>query len=296
MLRTSLMTSGFICALLWVVACDRPALSDAAAERTPPPQRIISLAPSLTELLFALGVGDRIVGVTTHCDRPPEARQLPQVGDITQLSLEAIASLAPDLILVNSLALEEALQPLRDRVRIITVPTDNLDQVLASVELVGDAVGRPETARELKKQHAATLDAARSRRGNRTGARVLVVVQRDPFFVAGHGSYVHELLELLGYENAAAGLNAAWPCVSAEALIQMAPDALVDAAPNASATEANGDEEALAYWNQFPNLPAVKTTRVRRLKSDSVVRPGPSLKEALEALEQSIAPDSGDRP
>ena len=115
--------------------------------------------------------------------------------------------------------------------------------------------------------------------------RVLFVVQRDPFFVAGPGSYVDELLAALGYENAARDLGSAWPSISAEALLELAPDVLVDAAI--------GDEsdDPRDYWRRFESLPAVKSGRVRRMSSDAVVRPGPAIGEALDALADSIGPE-----
>lgn len=249
--------------------------------------RVVSLAPSLTETLYVLDAEDVVLAVTSHCDRPPAAKEKPHVGDVTQLSLERIAGLEPDLVLVNSVAHVEMLAPLAARVPVRFVPTDDIPQVLDAVVAVGEAVGRGAAARALRTRLEEEVAARRAGAADRSGTRVLFVVQRDPFFVAGPGSYVDQLLDVLGYANAADGLARPWPNVSAEALIEMAPDVLVDAAIGVD------EADPLAYWERFESLPAVRSGRVHRMRDDVVVRPGPAIAEALDALERSIAPEDG---
>lgn len=246
-------------------------------------RRVVSLAPSITETLYALGADDVLIAVTSRCDRPPAAKRKPHVGDVTQLSLEQIAGLEPDLILVNSVTHVEMLRPLAERVRVTFVPTDNIEQVRDGVTVIGDAVGRPAAGQALRLRLERELAARRAAAADHAGTRVLFVIQRDPFFIAGPGSYVDGLLRALGYRNAADRLGQPWPNVSAEALLEMAPDVLVDAAIGEDDTA-----DPLAYWSRFESLPAVKNGRVRLLQDDVVVRPGPALAEALDVLERSI--------
>jgi iron complex transport system substrate-binding protein len=212
------------------------------------------------------------------------------------LSRETVASLEPDLVISNATGTSEALGPLRERMRVLQVPTDTLEDLLRAVVTVGKAVGREDAARALRGRMEDVVEAARLRGRKRaaTRRRVLVVVQRDPFFVAGPGSYVDSLLEVLGWKNAAAGLGKAWPTISAEALLGLAPDAIVDAAPNAPGASGDTDAEARTYWSRYESLPAVKQGRIRRLRDDAAVRPGPALQAALEVLDASIAPEKGE--
>jgi len=262
-----------------LVACSEkgpPAAAPGAATR------VVSLAPSLTETLYALGAEDALLAVTSLCDRPPAAKEKPHVGDLTQLSLERIAGLEPDLVLVNSVTHLEMLAPLKERFRVEFVPTDDIGLVLDAILSIGDAVGKEEEAAALRGRLERELAERRAGAEDRAGTRVLFVLQRDPFFVAGPGSYVDELLRALGYENAAASLARPWPNVSAEALLEMAPDVLVDAAIGVD------EADPLAYWQRFESLPAVRAGAVRRMADDVVVRPGPSIGEALDSLERTI--------
>jgi iron complex transport system substrate-binding protein len=265
-----------------------PAPPPAAA----PARRIVSLAPSHTELIFALGAGEQVVGVTRFCDRPAAARARTVVGDSRALSLETLAALRPDLVVLNAEAVAAALGPMRDRVRVLAVPTDTLPQLLDAVDVLGRAAGREARAAALRGEIDAALAAARDRNASRPRTRVLLVVQHDPFCVAGGGSYVDALLRALGCENAAGDLAEAWPMLAAEALLARAPDAVVDASLGPTG-EAASPEEVRAWWTtRFPVLGAVKEGRVRPLRDDAALRPGPAVAEALRALEEAVGAPS----
>ncbi|MCK6480753.1 MAG: helical backbone metal receptor [Planctomycetes bacterium] len=255
-----------------------------------PATRVVSLAPSHTELLFALGAGPSVVGVTRFCDRPPEARTRTVLGDARSVNLETLAALRPDLVVLNAEGVESALGPMRGRVRVLAVPTDTLAQLLDAVGLLGRAVGREERARDLRASMEKALAAARARNAGRPTTRVLLVVQQEPFFVAGGGSYVHSLLEALGCGNAAADFPDPWPTLSAEAILGRAPDVVLDAALG-STGRGGTDAEVRRWWEErFPHLPAVKAGRVRALRDEAVLRPGPDLEGALRALEEAVGP------
>jgi ABC-type Fe3+-hydroxamate transport system substrate-binding protein len=135
------------------------------------------------------------------------------------------------------------------------------------------------------------LAAARERAKGRPRRRTLVVVQREPFMVAGRGAYVHDLLEALGAENAAGDIEAAWPAVSAEALVARAPEAILDASLGPDGATGKGDAAVRAWWAAYPSLPAVREGRARALGNDAALRPGPSVAEAIAALEAGIFPE-----
>ncbi len=296
---------GPIPALALLLAAGVPCACSEAGSPPPataPARRVVSLAPSHTEILFALGAGDAVVGVTRFCDRPAEARLRPVVGDAVQVSAERVAALHPDLVVVNAAGTEASLAPLGDRVRVLRAPTDTLGDLLAAVDSLARAVGRVEEGRALRRRMEEALAAARERGRGRPPTRVLLVIQRDPFMVAGGGSYVHALLEALGCRNAAGDLAEAWPQVSAEALLAMAPDAIVEASPEVMAGRSAPGEAASAardaavreYWARFPRVPAVRDGRVRAIRDEAALRPGPALAEALATLEASVAPAAGE--
>lgn len=273
----------------------REARSHVRAERSGAmSQRIVSLAPAFTELLFALGAGDRVVGISRFCDRPPAVKDLPRVGDAKQVALEAIVSLHPDLILVNSTMLIELLRPLADRHRIEFVASSTVGEVLDSVEAVGAIVGANAAATELRARLEGELAAAAAKSkatangGARARGRVLVILQHQPFIVAGVGSYVDELIQALGWENAAAALETRWPTISDEALLQLSPDVILDVQVGRPSAEVHGE------WGRFKTVPAVVDRRVHRIGEASVVRPGPSMDRALKVLRKVLeAPASG---
>jgi iron complex transport system substrate-binding protein len=269
---------------LWWISC---AGEDRGVAPRGSPPRIVSLAPSLTELLFELGAGDQVVGVTSMCDRPAAARTKPQVGDSKAVSLESIAALQPDLVLVNSELLVESLSPLASRVDVRLVRTDNIALVLAAVLSVGEAVGRSAAAQALHQRLESAIARAKRDAADRASTAVLFVIQHNPFFVAGPGSYVDELLGVLGYRNAAAQLEGHWPCISEEAMLTLEPDVIVDAALERASIE-NGDGALLARWRRYRSLPAVRSGRITTLRDPVVVRPGPALESALQALERTI--------
>ncbi len=210
------------------------------------------------------------------------------VGDAQTVSQETVAALAPDLVVLNAEGTAAALGPLRSRLRVLAVPTDTLPQLLDAVGILGAAVGKADRARALRAEMEAALDAARKRNAGRPRTRVLLVVQHEPYFVAGGGSYVDALLRVLGCENAAGDLKAAWPTLSAEALLERAPEALVDASLGPTG-QAAAESEVRAWWGKrFPMLPAARDGRVRSLRDDAALRPGPGLEAALRTLEEAI--------
>ena len=289
---------GIALAVLTLTGCGSSERLERALSVDARHRRVVSLAPSLTETLFELGAGAQVVGVTNMCDRPAAARGRPAVGDSKHVSLESIAALEPHLILVNSEMLLESLAPLASRIDIQLVRTDNIGLVLDAVSTLGDAVGRQPRASELRARLESQLEQARRRAAKRPPTRVLFVVQHDPFYVAGPGSYVDELLTVLGYQNAAASLGEQWPCISEEALLTLSPDVIVDAALGLAESEQGIEATLLEYWQRFKTIPAVLAGRICMMADQVVVRPGPALGEALAVLERNIpgAPPPAEEP
>jgi iron complex transport system substrate-binding protein len=261
-----------------------------------PPRRIVSLAPSATEILFALGAGERVVGVDAFSDFPPEARELPRLGGLLDPDLEATLRLAPDLaVLVPSEA--EIARALREAgVRTLVVPHEDLADVERAILAIGRATGLHRRAERLAAAWRDELDRARVRRPDAGRPRVLFVVARDAGQVAsltaaGGRTYLDELIRFAGGRNVLAHSPVRYPQVSAEGVIRMHPDVIVEWAPAPPGSAGDGapaGSARAAEWEELPGVPAVEAGRVHVLHEDLWLRPGPRLPEALRRLRRLV--------
>jgi len=246
-------------------------------------QRVVSMNPSLTAILLALGAGDVLVGVDAYSARAePRVAGLPRVGGLADPDLEAVVALRPDLVvLVPSFEQRD----FRVRLRELGVPVRAFDpksfeEVLGTIRALGRAVGRPEAA-------AARLEAIRrARREVRAGVsersrpRTVLVLQRDPLFVVGRGSFIDEMLRVAGAENLGAELDAPYPRVALEWLVAREPEVILDASA--------AGVPAAEYWSRLPSLPAVREGRVVALGPGVATLPGPWLDRALWELARAV--------
>ncbi len=279
-----------LAAVLAVCGCgDRPdtappapepsvAVSDSVAR---PVGRVVSLVPTLTETVVELGAGELLVGIGRFDPDVPEQPDIPRLGDAFSVSLEAVAALEPDVVLVNGVRLAARLKPLEPAIRVEVLATDRIEDVLATIERLGAITDRPLAARALSDRLHAALTSARARARERAGPppSVLVVVQRRPLYTAGAASYLHELLEAIGARNAAGDLPEAWPVISDESVVARAPDVVLDASFGTSDPDARPEP-----------LTGLADARVLVLgkESEALFRAGPRLPEALEILERLV--------
>jgi len=281
----------FVVLALAATGVGATACGPATPERAPDAafERIVSLMPAVTETLIALGAGDRLVGIGRFDPPVPGRPDLPRLGDAFDVSLESVTGLEPDLVLLNSRRTAAALAPLAKVARVETVPTDRLADVLESIGRIGVLLGVEDRATALREGLEADLAAARARAAARIEApapTVLVVLQHRPFYVAGGGSYVHELLTVIGARNVTGDLVDAWPTLSAEALVARAPEVVLDASQG---VEPEADAAVIRErWERFETLPAVRSGRVHAVVGDALFRPGPRIPEALEQLEELV--------
>lgn len=250
----------------------------AAARAEAPARRVVSLNPSLTAIAIALGAREQLVGVDDYSARMPEAAGLPRVGGLYDPSLEAVVALAPDLVV---LVVSAEQRGFRERLEALGVPCLALapvsfDEVLGAIETLGRRLGREERARErvaaIRRTRARVEAAAREL----PPLRGILVLQRDPLFVAGGGTFVDEMLAALGVENLARRHSGPWPRLSREWLLAAGPELIIDASP--------GAEPAGPYWARWPSLPAVARGAVADVPEGVATLPGPALDEALLAL------------
>jgi len=265
-------------------------IEDIAGRRvtlTKRPERIVSLAPSTTETLFAQGLGDRLVGVDQSSNYPAAALDKPKIGTFSQPSIEQIVALAPDLVLAANLHLRSAVPALESRGVIVVVlnPVD-LPAVLDSVSLVGTLTDNANGAQQLRGEMEARIAAVEGRlRGVTVRPRAYVEITAK-FSAAGPTSYIGDLVVRAGGANIVDDRNAQYPTLGAETIVARDPEVIIltDAGPEVtSATVA-----ARAGWG---NITAVKAGRIVAVDAEVVNRAGPRVVEALEALAKAFHPE-----
>jgi len=260
------------------------------------PQRLISLAPSNTEILFALGLGSKVVAVgSSFDDYPPEAKSLPKVAepDVTKPNLEKIVALAPDLILMTGgdplpLELINRLEGLQLTV-LVLYPRD-IDGILKDIELIGTATGASKEAQALITNLRGRLDAviAKAKTATTKPKVFYEVDASNPArpFTAGPGSFIDAMLTLVGASNVAAGAKSPWAEFSAEELVRQDPEIIILGDANYGVTVAS--VQARPGWS---TLTAVKKGAIYPIDDNLVSRPGPRIVDGLEALARIVHPE-----
>lgn len=256
---------------------DRPSAPREPSEKVA--GRIVSINPSLTSILVALDAREALVGVDDYSARQQsEVAGLPTVGGLFNPSLEAVVALRPDVVVLVPSAeqrdFRERLQTLG--IRVATFENIHFDEVLENIERLGALTGRDRRARARIEAIVRTRAAAARVTAARRSPRVLLVLQRDPIFIVGRGSFLGEMVDVLGAENLGREFAAPYPQIAAEWLVASAPDVLIDLSP--------GSEDPVPHWSRWSSIPAVAQGRVLHLDPELVSLPGPYLDRSLEAL------------
>jgi iron complex transport system substrate-binding protein len=262
------------------------------------PLRVVSLAPSLSELVHALGAGELLVGRSRYCRHPPALLELPEVGGYLDLGWEFLLALEPDLVLLTP-EHGDVLQRLEILgVPALALPQNRLDELLEGCRIVGGALGRQEEGRRLAAALEDSLAAARERALQRSAPapRVLWIAGREPgpgpprgLWAIGSGSWLAELLSVVGARNAIDDPRPALPGLSRERLLQLDPDWILELAPQPEAGRSTAQRRA--DWERLPELGAVAAGRVVLLEDEAFVVPGPRLPRALRQLEALLQAD-----
>jgi iron complex transport system substrate-binding protein len=262
-----------------------------------PPERIVSTAPSITELLYALGLGNRVVGVTRFCRYPPEAQLKPKIGDYTSPNLEAIAALRPDLVIIQTNPVHLADRLAKLKLHVLEVDQENIAAIYKSIHDVGAATGTEHAATQLSDSILDGLGKIRNRVASLPRVRMMFVIGRSPnrldgLVVAGRASYLNEVIEIAGGENVFRDAVAGYPEVSLEEVMARNPEVIVDMGDMSDTVGVTEEHKrnVIALWNRIPNLAAVKQHRVFAVASDVFVVPGPRVIEAAKAFAEMLHP------
>jgi iron complex transport system substrate-binding protein len=250
--------------------------------------RIVSLAPSITETVFALGEGERLVGVTDYCDYPPEAAKKRRVGGISTPSFEAILALRPDLVLATSESnYAEHVQKLTTLgLPVYVIRPVDFETVLESIERIGGVLGREAAARERVAAMRQEADAIARSVAGVPRPRVLYVVWPNPLIAPGRGTLITELIQRAGGESVTGAEPLPYPRLSLETVVERRPERII-VGRHGQATA----QELLRGWEQLTAVAAVREGRVYAVDGDLVHRPGPRMIEALRALARALHPD-----
>jgi iron complex transport system substrate-binding protein len=256
--------------------------------RAAAPMRIVSLAPSVTETLFALGAGREVVGVSNYCDYPPAALKLPKVGSFLTPNIEAIVALRPTLVIGLSLSSDQreihALNSMGCPV--LKVQDASLQEIEDSIATVGARIGRAEQARKLCAAIAADIAQVRERLAGTASLRVLMLVGHQPMVAVGPGTYLDDLLRIAGADNIADSFSESWPQLSVEYVIAMRPDVIIDGQMGTDPLSPSH------FWEKYSTIPAVRNHRVYGYAQDPILHAGPRVGQSLEILAAMIHPDA----
>lgn len=272
----------------WCVGC-RPKERTAVGARA---TRIVSVSPSMTETVFAVGAGALMVGRTTFCDFPEEAKKLPAVGGFTDASVEAILALEPTLVVGERRPGGRDLdQSLRDRgIDTFFPPMYGLEQIRAMIIALAAKLSKEVRATEVLREMDATLDAVRARVADRPRPKALLLFDFRPLIAAGPSAFPHELLELAGATNAVTS-GGEYPELSPEGVLALDPDVVIDGSAGAYTDE---PEALLAGVPGLAALRALKQGRVARLPTTAALRPGPRIADGVAELAAILHPSKPD--
>jgi iron complex transport system substrate-binding protein len=264
------------------------AIAFASSAHAAPPMRIVSLAPSVTEDLFALGAGAEVVGVSQYCDYPPQVRDLPRVGSFLTPNLEAIIALRPTLVV--GLELSSDVRQIRALnsmgYPVLLVSDDSLQQIENSIEKVGARINREDEARRLVAQIRAQIAAVQERLANVKPERALMLVGHQPIVAVGSGTYLDELMRIARADNIAAAVGEQWPHLGMEFIIAMRPEVILDGAMGTDPLSSND------FWEKYPTIPAVRDHRVLGYAEDPMLHAGPRVGQSLEIIARTIHPEA----
>jgi iron complex transport system substrate-binding protein len=250
------------------------------ARFTTPPQRIICLAPNITESVFALGAGDRVVGISDYCRYPVQALSKPRVGGIVAPNLERVLSLEPDLILAQEPNAKVSEFCRQRNIPFLALQMHDLDRIARGLTDLGRILGREQAALKLTAFLDAELEKLRLNQPTRR-PRVLICVGRTPgsltgIYSVGKNDFLAQLLDIAGGNNIFADTERLYPLISKEAVVKRQPEIIIDTFPGVD-MNASRKEQLIRDWQALPNLPAVANHRVYILTDDYLQTPGPRL-------------------
>jgi iron complex transport system substrate-binding protein len=285
---------------IFLAACARPTstppnetheVTDEAGRRVVVPQkidRIVSLAPNLTEIVFAVGAGNRLVGRTRYCDYPAEAKTVTEIGDTMTPSIERIIALKPQVVLVSTASQLEAFtrQLGEQNIAVYVTNPQSLDDVFRSIQNLGDLFCEHDRAASLIEGLRKRADAVEGATKQIPRVKVFYQVSGEPLYTIGREAYLTDLIRRAGGVSVTADVPTAFPRFSSEAALAARPDAII--LPTGGSMGAANSTVAAA----LKNSPAVLNNRIYKINDDHLSRPGPRLVDGLEEIARALHPEA----
>jgi iron complex transport system substrate-binding protein len=277
-------------AVLWLAAGARTL---AAA----PPERIIAFSPNLTEIIFLLGAGGRVVGVTDFCELPA-AEAIPRVGGPANPNFEMMTALRPDLIVTLGQAAEASRFARERGIPVESIDMDSLATIRTGIARLGEILDARDAATSLTTRMDARLAVLARRRevlrGTQPPPRVFLSLMREPgrlavLYTVSGGTFLNEALEWAGGANIFSDIRHSWPQISKETLLVRRPEVILELAPGRDLTDTQADGLA-ADWDSLPALPAVRDGRVHVLSQEGLLIAGPGFPGIVEAFQNALYP------
>lgn len=256
--------------------------------------RIVSLVPALTEIVFAVGSGDRVVAVSSYDEYPPDVKNLPRVGALLDPDVERIIALRPDLVLLYGSQTDLMEQLKRASIGFYEYRHGDLSTITATIRTLGTQTGRAQAADSLAANIERRLAELKRRTAAQPKPRTLLVFGRERgslrnVYASGGRGFLHDILEAAGGINVFADMKTESVQASSEQILTRAPDIIIEVRPTPTVTPAE-QQEAASAWSVLGSLPAVKNHRVVVLGGQGLVVPGPRIADSAEALARVLHP------
>ncbi len=260
------------------------------------PQRIISLVPATTEMLFAMGAGDRVAGVGNYDRYPPEVSRLPRVGGLLDPDTERVISLKPDLVIVYETQTDLKRQLERAQIPMFNYAHRGLPDILETMRKIGERIGAKASADAAAARVQQQLDATRARVAGLPRPKTLLVFSREQGALrrvnaSGGIGFLHDVLELAGASDILSDLQKQSVDMSTEMILTRAPEVIVELHYGQAAASVRLEAERLV-WNALASVPAVRNGRVHLLVGDEFVVPGPRIAVAADRFARTLHPEA----
>lgn len=253
------------------------------------PGRIVSLAPSITEILYFLGLGERVIGVTRFSYYPPEAAKKPKVGSYVNLNVEKIISLSPDLVIGTADGNNRRVVSLLEQagISVFVVNPRNIRDIIDTIDAVGYVCGVAKRAAPLSQRLKSRVDEIRGKTSRREEPLVLLQINLRPIMTINRTTYLHDLIGLAGGRNMGGDLGTTYPRIGLEEVIKRNPEVII-----ISSMERGGEfEKARQEWLRWRSIRAARDGRVHLIDSDLIDRPSPRIIDGLEVMARLIHPE-----
>lgn len=280
-------------AVLLLAALGGPARTAGA----PPPSRIVSVVPAVTEMLFAMGAGPQIAGVGSFVTYPPQVKKLPRVGGLLDPDLERILSLHPDLVVVYDTQTDLRRQLARAGIATYDYTHRGLADIFSTMRAVGARVGRPAAAERVAAGVEARIAAIRRKVAGLARPRTLVVFARDrlalrDIYASGGVGFVNDMLEAAGGDNVFADVKQQAVQATSELVLARAPDVILELRGDFETIPVRDRERERHVWDALSSVPAVRGGRIDILVSSALVVPGPRVAEGIELIARALHPEA----